>query len=47
MEVNENEEVKKLKKFSKFFSNVSALTVADSTPVETQLELVRALKEVE
>lgn len=38
---------KKKKKFNKFFSSVSHLEVADSTPIETQIELVRALKEVE
>jgi hypothetical protein len=43
----ENKEVKKLTRFNKFFSNVSALSVADSTPIETQLALVNALKEVE
>jgi hypothetical protein len=42
-----HDSIKKLRKFSKFFSNVSSLSVADSTPIETQLELMRALKEVE
>lgn len=34
-------------KFHRFFSNVSMLSVADTVPIETQLELMRALKEVE
>ena len=38
---------KKSSKFRKFFSNVSLLSVADTTPIETQLELMKALKEVE
>lgn len=41
-----NENVKKSNKFHKFFSNVSLLSVADTVSVETQLELMRALKEV-
>ena len=42
-----NENVKRQNKFYKFFSNVSMLSVADTTPIETQVELVKALKEVE
>lgn len=38
--------IKFLRNFRKFFSNVSLLSVADSTPIETQLELMRAMKEV-
>jgi hypothetical protein len=39
--------IKKLRKFGKFFSNVSSLSVSDTVSIETQLELMRALKEVE
>lgn len=42
-----NENVKRQNKFYKFFSNVSFLSVADTVPEGTQLELMRALKEVE
>lgn len=34
-------------KFHRFFSNVSMLSVADTTPIDTQIELMNALKEVE
>lgn len=44
-EINKIE--RKQTRFSKFFSNVSFVSVADTVPIETQVVLLKALREVE